>query len=109
MDKATTKTVQSTNSKLKLSGITVYGLTIAVSILLLLAEPLWLKMQDAIFPLIILLLVGSAMFSYSIASKKSSKNMRVLGTIALAVLFSFVAFIAIALVAWFIAVYHANA
>ena len=105
MHRATANTAQ----KLKLSGISIYGLAIAAAILLLLAEPLWFNVQNAVFPLILSLLVGSAMFSYPIASKKSSKNMRILGTIALAVLSSFIAFLIIALVAWLIAVYHASA
>ena len=109
MNKMVKKQTPDTNSILKVGGIMICTLTIAGFSALLLTEPVWFSMQSAIVPLIILLLIGSAMFSYPIAANKSADNLKIPGTIALAVLFSFLAFIATALIAWLIAVYHANA
>ena len=89
-------------------GYTVYSITVVGFILLMIAAPSLFDIRAALVPMVTFLLVGSLLFSQSIASKKSSKAVMLLGTVALAVMFTFIAFFVIAAVAWLIAVYHAS-
>lgn len=95
------------NTKIiKQSGIGLYGLTILVSILLMIVEPSGLDVTKLIMPVILFLFVGALGFSYPIAAKGSDKVMSVIGTVVMATLFAFVGFFVIAAIAWLLALTH---
>lgn len=88
-------------------GLAIYALSVVASVITLLVDPVGFDARYFILPLIVILFVSSLGFSYSIASRKSTKAITLVGTALLAILFTMLAFFVIAGIAWLVAISHA--
>lgn len=84
----------------------VYIVALGAFAALLIADPAGLNAVLAFVILICVLFLASLAPAYFIASKKSSKSISTLGTIALALLFTFIGFFIAAGIGWLTALSH---
>lgn len=76
--------------------------------LILLIEPNNFDVRAIIIPVVALLLASSVGIGYTIAGKSNDKAIALVGTVALAILFTFIGFFVLAAVAWFIGLANAQ-
>lgn len=104
----TTKT--QTNSKFistyQLISLSIYTLAIIISSILLIVEPNGFDINSLIVPMLVVLFVSALGIGQKITSKSDSTALSVIGTIALAILLTFIGFFVVAAVAWFVALSH---
>ena len=93
-------------STLQLISISMYALAIIVASSLLVVEPSGFDINSLIIPTLAVFFVSALGIGQKITSNTDSKILSILGTIALAVLLTFVGFFVVASVAWFVALNH---
>ena len=87
-------------------SLALYVLAIVGASLLLVIEPNNFDVTSIILPLLLVLFLSSLSIGYKFASTNKSKAIVITGTIALALLLTFIGFFAVAAVGWFVAVSH---
>ena len=93
---------------LRTFSLIAYTFTVLVVSLLFIFEPAGFDARSAILPLVSLLLLSSIGLGYELASKTESTPLKIAGTVAFAVLLTFVGFFVVAAVAWLSALSHAQ-
>lgn len=89
-------------------SLAAYILTILVVSLLFVFEPTGFDARSVILPLVSLLFLSSLGFGYKLASKTESSPLKIAGSVALAVLFTFIGFFIVAVVAWGVGLSYAQ-
>ena len=87
-------------------SLALYVLAIVGASLLMVIEPNNFDVTSIILPLLLVLFLSSLSIGYKFASKNKGKSIVITGTIALAILLTFIGFFAVAAVGWFVAVSH---